>query len=153
MFTSDKRIGGLDWSRYSVCGCTPDSTNETIIRKWSKRYDGGVYESLWSGFICRKVIMRFSELVDQIYIEGYQYKKAGVIVSDFVDENMLQMNLFEGEHRVKHENLLAAWDHLTNTMGKGTVRLGRQYKGDSNGEKRSPKYTTLWNELLVIGKT
>ncbi|QZT37264.1 Y-family DNA polymerase [Halosquirtibacter xylanolyticus] len=114
-------------------------------------YRSGFYRFISATHDTMLLSSTVSQLIDEIFVEGYHYKKAGVIVSDFIDKNILQMDLFTGNRMVKYDDLFTAWDHLSKTLGKETIRLGRQYKGDSSNEKRSPRYTTRWNDLLIIG--
>ena len=92
-----------------------------------------------------------SALVEEIFTDGYQYKKAGVIVSNFVKKNELQMDLFTAGSPLDYDALFKTWDRLNETMGKGTVRLGRQRKHLISQKMRSPRYSTRWSELLPIG--
>lgn len=92
-----------------------------------------------------------SALVEEIFIDGYQYKKAGVIVSNFVKKNELQMDLFTAGSPLDYDALFKTWDRLNETMGNGTVRLGRQKKHLLSQKMRSPRYSTRWSELLSIG--
>ena len=49
----------------------------------------------------------------QIFIEGYEYKKAGVIVLDFVDETQKQLTFFTSENP-KHTALFKTIDCINN---------------------------------------
>ncbi|QZE15029.1 Y-family DNA polymerase [Halosquirtibacter laminarini] len=93
-----------------------------------------------------------SNLVEQIYRDGFHYKRAGVIVSDLVDRDSIQLDLFSGTRKIKTDDLLKAWDRLSSTMGRNIVRLGSQYQSALSSKLRSPKYTTRWDDLLPIGK-
>lgn len=96
---------------------------------------------------------RFSLLaLKQIFKEGYDYKKAGVIVQDFVPESQIQTNLFNGRNE-KHTPLMKAIDKMNSQFGQQKIRLASQdlkriWK--MKQEKLSPKYTTDIKDILVI---
>lgn len=98
-------------------------------------------------------------LLAKIYRPGYCYSKAGVMLTDFVPDNQLQLKLFAGSPSAQlanHEGkqrLMAAVDHLNSKLGRESVRLGatglsRDWK--SHQANVSPRYTTRWDELLVV---
>lgn len=87
-----------------------------------------------------------------IYKEGYQYKKAGVIVMDLTPENEHQLNLFIHENP-KHKALMKVVDQLNQTIGQKKLKLACQDLGRTwkmNQEKLSPRYTTRLDEVITI---
>ncbi len=53
----------------------------------------------------------------------------------------------------RSERLMTTMDKLNRELGKGTVQLGLPRKGNAwalRSERRTPRYTTKWNELLVV---
>jgi DNA polymerase V len=96
------------------------------------------------------------EGLDKIYKEGYAYKKAGVILMDFVPEDSLQGELFrEYPNDEKEMRLIRALDLLNDKYGRGTLRLADQGLHDKHALKqnrRSRSYTTRWSEILEIGQ-
>ncbi|NCA80866.1 MAG: SOS mutagenesis and repair protein UmuC, partial [Sphingobacteriia bacterium] len=56
-----------------------------------------------------------------IFREGYEYKKAGVIVSGIVPEDEIQTGLFDDLDREKHNKLMSTLDVLNKKMGRDTV--------------------------------
>ena len=65
-------------------------------------------------------------IFDAIYKEGFQYKKAGVIVSDFVPEDERLINLFEKDVEEKHLPIMKTMDFLNKKYGKDKIRLASQ---------------------------
>lgn len=58
---------------------------------------------------------------------GYQFKRAGVIVSGITGDDGVQTELFGSlppEVRQKFDRLSKVMDHMNRTMGRGTLRLG-----------------------------
>ena len=87
-----------------------------------------------------------------IYKEGYQYKKAGVIVIELTPENEHQLNLFIHENP-KHKALMKVVDQLNQTIGQKKLKLACQDLGRTwkmNQEKLSPRYTTRLDEIITI---
>lgn len=86
-----------------------------------------------------------------VYRENKHYKRAGVILSDFVDANEYQPSLFFNSNP-KHKKLMTAIDHLNNKHGKILVRLASQDELTHKMRRLhlSKAYTTNLNELLEI---
>ena len=99
-------------------------------------------------------LVHFSrEGLKRIYKKGYVYKKAGIIVSDFVPEEEVQQNMFDHTDRKKHASLMKVMDRLNKDYGKETVRVASQgfsHCWKLRQEKLSRRYTTRWNELVTI---
>lgn len=62
-------------------------------------------------------------IFEAIYKDGFLYKKAGVIVSDFVSENQRLINIFEEDVENKHLPIMKAMDALNKKYGKNKIRL------------------------------
>jgi DNA polymerase V len=93
-----------------------------------------------------------TEALQQIFVSGYHYKKAGVIVMDIVPEMPNQLNLFINSNP-KHKALMAAIDKINNEIGQQKVMLAAQdpaRRWKMKQEKLSPRYTTKINEILTI---
>lgn len=90
--------------------------------------------------------------LEVIYKEGYQYKKAGVIVNDLTPENPEQLTLFESKNEA-HKSLMKTMDQLNNTYGKHMVKLACQDTKKTwkmKQENLSQRYSTNLNELIEI---
>ena len=88
-----------------------------------------------------------------IYKKGYQYKKAGVIVTDIMPSTQCQGNLFYDHDNIKHTRIMQAMDKINNLYGSDKLRLGSQGFGRSwklKNESLSPCYTTRLNDLITI---
>lgn len=88
----------------------------------------------------------------KIFVNGYSYKKAGIIVSELSAANAVQGNLFEMVNPRKKEVGLVL-DSLNARFGKQKLRIAAQGFGKTwhlKQEKRSPCYTTRWDNLLNI---
>lgn len=85
-----------------------------------------------------------------IFMQGYQYKKAGVIITEIVTS--AQMGLFDTVDRDKRERLMRAIDKV-NGEHRQLIKLavqgtGREWK--LKQEQLSQRYTTDMNEILTI---
>lgn len=65
-----------------------------------------------------------NKIFEMIYKDGFHYKKAGVIVSDFVPDNERITSLFEKDVDEKHIPVMKAMDYLNRKYGKDKIRLG-----------------------------
>ena len=84
--------------------------------------------------------------------EGIRFKKAGVVVTELIDEDKKQFQLFD-EENPKHLALMKAMDQLNNKIGDAKVKLATQnlkLTWNMNQNHLSPKYTTRFNEILEI---
>src|SRR5438876_10690629 len=91
--------------------------------------------------------------IEQIFREGYHYKKAGVILTALVPAHQVQTHLFDQTDRERSQRLMAAIDAINTQWGTGTVRyaaVGVQPRWTMRCGHRSPRYTTQWQELVVV---
>ena len=88
-----------------------------------------------------------------IYKSGYQYKKAGVVVSGIIKDDAVQENLFDNINRLKNKNIIKTVDKINSKMGRDMLRyvsVGYFKKWKLKQQKLSPCYTTRWSDVLRI---
>lgn len=90
--------------------------------------------------------------LEKIFRKGYKYKKAGVIVMDFIPENINQLNFFENSD-TRHIPLMKAVDRINASFGQQVVRLAAQdikriWK--MKQERLSPRYTTKLSDIITV---
>lgn len=88
----------------------------------------------------------------EIFREGYQYKKAGVIVSGITPANTPQLSFFDNENP-KHAKLMKVMDQVNRDLGQEKIKLACQAldrKWKMRQEKLSPRYTTRLDEIITI---
>jgi len=92
----------------------------------------------------------------RMYEPGYKMAKAGVMLLDLVPGSVLQGELdLEEEDQRDRTKLMVALDTLNQRYGKGTVHsasTGGSNKGKDWGmkqERRTPQYTTRWEDVPV----
>jgi DNA polymerase V len=84
--------------------------------------------------------------------EHLKFKKAGVIVTELIDENKKQLQLFD-EENPKHLLLMKVMDGLNNKIGNKKVKLATQNLSltwNMNQKHLSPGYTTNFKDILEI---
>jgi DNA polymerase V len=106
-----------------------------------------------------------TEILRKIYRQGFQYKKAGVIVMGISPNSPIQQDLFDfnAEQFEKMKQLDAVVDRINKLNGSETIVLGSQQytqkdgKGKANvfanaikHDFRSPNPTTRWSEIIKL---
>ena len=93
------------------------------------------------------------KLLHIIFKPGYRYKKAGVMLSGLVPENECQFNLFAAKPSPERMQLMKAVDKINGRWHRNMVHVaasGIKPRWIMKREMLSNRYTTNWNELLVI---
>jgi len=93
------------------------------------------------------------ELVDRIFVEGTQYKKAGVMLSGLVPDETIQGNLFTEEKHNGKRLLMSMVDNVNFAMRDDVIKFaasGTTKNWKMRMEMRSPRYTTRWDELYEV---
>lgn len=91
--------------------------------------------------------------IRKIWRDGFAYKKAGVMFVGLVPVNQVQGDFFDGKDRTRSKKLMAALDSLNGRFGSGTLQyassgIAKEWKANFN--RRSPAFTTNWDELPVV---
>ena len=93
------------------------------------------------------------QLVEQIFEPGRLYKKAGVILSHLVKDDSIQGNLFAPTEQAKYRTLMNAIDNINFSMRNDVLKFaasGTTKDWKMRQEKRSPRYTSRWDELCEV---
>ncbi|WP_336313795.1 translesion error-prone DNA polymerase V subunit UmuC [Providencia sp. PROV036] len=88
-----------------------------------------------------------------IWCDGYRYYKAGIILSDFTDSAVTQLDMFSTQKPFRNSDELMKTLDAINKSGQGKVWFAS--KGSDSGYKMkremlSPAYTTNFDELPVV---
>jgi DNA polymerase V len=86
----------------------------------------------------------------QIYQPGFAYQKAGIALMNLRDAGTVQMNLFSKAK--DNTRLMQVMDQINTVWGRGTLHSaaeGLQKEWKMKREKKSPGYTTCWDQLPV----
>jgi len=93
-----------------------------------------------------------TEALKTIFREGFRYKKAGVIIMDFIPEDKVQLTLFENSNP-RHHELMKTLDEVNIKFGQQKIKLASQDQRrvwKMKQEKRSPSYTTSLQDVIKI---
>lgn len=93
-----------------------------------------------------------SYLCERMFKSDYQYKKAGIMLSEISPVTNRQGDLLEGD-MLTNNKLMLALDSLNQRFGRGTVKVSTQgaYQDwQMRQERKSPNYTSDWNEVPVV---
>jgi DNA polymerase V len=91
--------------------------------------------------------------LDAVYRPGYAYSKAEVLLMDLRQRGEFTGDLFTAAPRPGADRLMAVIDRINACEGRGTVRLGRIPAAPEWAMRRemmSQRYTTRWDELMVV---
>ena len=91
--------------------------------------------------------------MEHIFREEFRYKKAGVLLTELVQTQQIQLSLFDNRDRERSTRLMTAMDYINTQMGAGTIRyatVGFRNRWKMRSARRSPRYTTRWDELAVV---
>ena len=87
----------------------------------------------------------------KIYRPGFAYQKAGVCLTDLADEHGLQGSLFSQSR--DRTDLMKTMDRINETFGRGTLHSaaeGLRKEWSMKRERKTPGYTTRWDQLPVV---
>ena len=101
----------------------------------------------------RIIIKSANRILEKIYANGYQYAKAGILLSDFTDSYGYQMSLFDRKRDEKSASKLMETIDYINLMEIAKVGFGNQGYQNTWKMKReikSQRYTTKIDEIPII---
>lgn len=111
------------------------------------------------------IVQTAANLLEQLYLPGYKYKKAGVIVMGIGPNSPVQPDLFDtnAEQFQRMRRLDAVIDRINRVQGTETIVLGAQQYTRKNGagkadvfanaikhDYRSPNPTTRWTDIIRL---
>ena len=111
------------------------------------------------------IVKAATEVLENIYTEGFRYKKAGVIVMGIGPNSPIQQDLFDinAEQFEKMKRLDKVVDRINKANGTETIVLGSQQYTRKNGEGKADVFantikhdfksknpTTRWSDIIVL---
>ena len=100
----------------------------------------------------RIIIKNANRILDQIFADGYQYAKAGILLSDFTNKYGYQMSLFDKKRDEKIASRLMETVDYINLMEIAKIGFGNQgYRNTwrMKREIKSKRYTTKIEEIPI----
>jgi len=94
--------------------------------------------------------------VNQLYKEGFVYRKAGVLLEGLVSEDVYQRDLFakkNNESSEKQKTVMMMMDKMNKKLGHKAIRLaaeGMDKPWIMKQDRCSPRYTTHWDEIPIV---
>lgn len=151
----------------SVCSMVTVFLQTNHFREDLPQHDAGLTVTLLTPASSTNEIVKAAlRAFRACYKVGFQYKRAGVIVSGITKSTSIQQNLFDEltpEQRQKFNKISEVMDTINRRMGNDTMILGVQQfpKDEKTGEQlnfrdlikhdhRSKCYTTDINELIEV---
>ena len=111
------------------------------------------------------IVKAATEVLENIYTEGFRYKKAGVIVMGIGPNSPIQQDLFDinAEQFEKMKRLDKVVDRINKANGTETIVLGSQQYTQKNGKGKADVFantikhdfksknpTTRWSDIIVL---
>ena len=93
--------------------------------------------------------------LERIYRKGYLHKRAGVIFKHLYPENQIQADLFNYTDFKNSKKLMQTLDNINKKMGADTLKyaatgLSNNQRWKTVFKRRSPSYTTNWDQLIKV---
>ena len=101
----------------------------------------------------RAIVNEAVAALEELFSDGFGYKKAGVVATRIVSANGFMRSLFDDVESLKREQkLTSVVDSLNRTFGRGALKLAIQGSGKikTSSENQSPHYTTLWSDIPKV---
>lgn len=99
------------------------------------------------------VVNRWADyLVGRMFKPEYEYKKAGIMLGEISPQGVYQSDWLE-PLQATDTRLMNALDGLNQRFGRGTVKVSTQgafKEWQMKQERKSPNYTTCWNEVPFV---
>jgi DNA polymerase V len=103
-----------------------------------------------------EIVARASECFDAAFLPGFRYKKAGIVLHGLMRPELAQADLFDPVDRTRAGRLMAALDGVQSRHGTAALHYGfaapqGKEPWRARADRRTPRYTTRWEELPKAG--
>jgi len=98
------------------------------------------------------IISAAKKCLQKIYHSGFFYKKAGIMLLDLSPRTIKQFDLFSIRQN-KSDSIMKTLDSINEKIGENTLYFaaeGVQKSWRTRCSRKSPRYTTQWNELAKV---
>lgn len=100
-----------------------------------------------------KLINIAFRILEKIYRSNYEYKKAGIILTDFHKKYPIQRDLFNEHDSERTDTLMQTIDKINTEDGNGILKYaacGIDPFWKMASDMKSSSFTTKWSELLTV---
>ena len=136
----------------SLCQSVMVFIETSRFREFEDQYSNSIVVKLPFATCSSVEIMQFVlQGLKTIYKSGYQYKRAGVVLLDFVEDKNYQKSLFFNSDP-KHTPLMSAIDKLNSKFGTQKIRLASQdvKTWKMKQERLSRHFTTDLDDIIEV---
>lgn len=101
----------------------------------------------------RIIVRAATQAVTSLYKPGLEFIKSGIGLIDISDRHFTQNDLFLAGQTIATDKLMSAMDVINKKFGRGTIHTaaeGINKKWAMRQSKKSPEYTTRWDQLPKI---
>jgi DNA polymerase V len=112
----------------------------------------------------KDLIRATREGLESIFRPGFSYAKAGITLFDLISHNALQGSLAEAaapgakapgaDAKRRDRELMRVLDAANRKFGRGALRFAAEGGADApwqaSRSKRSPRWTTVWEDLPLV---
>jgi len=139
----------------SLCGAVHVFVQTNPFRSQDPQYSNGLTVPLIEPTDDNRILAGAAlQGLAHIYRDGFQYKKAGVMLMDLNPRSIRQGTLFGGvQHLENSTRVMATLDALNNRFGRDVLHLGSAglvKRWAMKSENKTPCYTTRWDELPKV---
>nr|MDK2851339.1 polymerase [Candidatus Cloacimonadota bacterium] len=123
--------------------------------KESPQYNNSISTTLFPPTAYTPQMIREAlKLLKELWLPGFQYKKAGVMLANLISEEDVPLSFLEDNYLDdKRVELMRAVDRLNRRYGRNTVKIASSgISGDwqMKRAKLSPRYTTCWEDIPKV---
>ena len=154
--------------QHSVCASVTVFVDTNRFRTDLPQYGGSDTEHLLTPDNASQVLIAAAcRCLNRLFRDGFAYKRAGVLLSDITDADVVQTNLFDYDSALyqQRHRLDQAIDRINRLNGSETIVIAAQqyatkappdtktvqqgkFRDSIRHDLRSPAYTTRWSEIL-----
>jgi DNA polymerase V len=138
----------------SACSRVSVFINTNFLKEGARQYSRTAQVPLTvASDDTRRLAAAAMHILQRIYKPGYEYKKAGVILTGLQPAAAVQDDLFSGYDRVRSARLMGTLDHINRIYGMNAITFagaGIRKPWRMLTDRRTPRYTTSWDDIAVV---
>ena len=115
--------------------------------------NAATYNSAYPSDINQELQAWAYRCLDRIWRDGYEYRKAGVLLAGLTPADKLTSRMYDDERWERFRSVTRAMDEINQKWGRGTVRFGMvdiKAKWRGRAGRISRRYTTRLAEVMQV---